>query len=143
MSNLKSKREAVLEKLYDELLEKDVPDALAEYTMCGPDGKKAQNYLVQLIQTLENANAADDDIHLKADIVELDNANKSIEVMHNDRNELTKILVTAIVTMVTNVAWGIIFTKELEATRLFEVEGTETSAASRWLKQSFPKMRLF
>ena len=144
MSNVKQKREQVLEKVYDELLENGVTDLMPSTTIHGvlDDKKQRQAPIVQLIVALENANAAEEDLRLREDILDFDNAHKEIERKHNDRNELIKLGVTAGITIVSNVVWGMIFVHELQATRQFEIDGTETSAAGRWLKQSFPKFHM-
>ena len=142
--SLKQKREAVLEKLYDELLEDDLDDFIARtYSGDGTGDKRRQDPTVQLIVALENANSSDKEIDLKGDVLAFDNANKEIDRDAETKRELARILITAGVTIVTNVAWGMIFVHELKATRQFEIDGTETSAAGRWLKTSFPKVKMF
>lgn len=142
MSNVREKREQVLEKLYDKLLESNLDEfKLNAYSGSGPEGKKGQHPMVQLIATLEEAKAADEKIVLEGDVLAFDNANHEIDRTHEAKMEVAKLLATAGVTVITNVAWGMIFVHELKATRQFEVDGTETSAAGRWLKNSFPKMR--
>ena len=136
--SIKEKREAVLEKIYDELLEGGLDDFKPETRSFGTDGKKGPQ-MVQLIVALEDAEAKEAELAAKSEELAFDNANHEIDVEHDDRKELIKILVTSGITIVTNVIWGVIFVHELKQTRLFEVEGTETSAAGRWLKQSFPK----
>ena len=139
--SIKQKREAVLEKIYDELLEGDFGEFKAsDRSGFGTDAKRAQqNPMIQLIATLESANANEEENELKGETLAFDNAHREIDRQHADRSELMKLLVTSGITIATNIAWGLIFVHELEATRRFEIDGTETSAAGRWLKQSFPK----
>lgn len=137
---IKDKREAVLEKIYDELLKGDLDDFKQNgYPSFGSDAKKGQQPLVQLIDTLEKANTAEEEAHIKEDALDFDNAHNELERQQEERTELIKLLVTSGITIATNLVWGMIFVHELNATRLFEKDGTETSAAGRWLKQSFPK----
>ena len=187
MSDVKQKREEVLEKLYDELLSTNLEEFKQNTNPCDVlDGKKtSQNPKIQLIVALENARATDSelerkdrdleikykeleqdlamksrelelkskdlelkdrDLDLKGEALAFDNAHYEIDKEHkerSDRGELAKTIVSTFITLATNVVWGMIFVHEMQATRLFEVEGTETSAAGRWLKQSFPKVRLF
>lgn len=156
MSSVKQKREQVLETIYDKLYEEGLDDFMpnADSTSVGPDGKlriesQKNAPIVQLIVALENANAADEEnaikekeLSLKEDTLAFENAHHEIDRKHDDRNELIRLVVTSGVTLVTSVLWGVIMVHEMRATRLFEVEGTETSAVGRWLKQSFPKPRL-
>lgn len=138
--SIREKREAVLEKIYDELLEGDLDDFKQNgYPGFGSDAKKGQQPLVQLIGTLESANAAEREVQIKDDSLGFDNAHSELERQQEERTELIKLLVTSGITIATNLVWGMIFVHELNATRLFEKDGTETSAAGRWLKQSFPK----
>lgn len=143
--SVEQKREQVLEKIYDELLEGDLDEFMPNaYSAADSDGRKTpkQVPVVQLIVALENAKANDEEVAVKQDALEFDNAHHEIDRQHNDRNELVKVLATAAVNIAINVAWGMIFVHELKATRKFEIDGTEVSAAGRWLKQSFPKMRM-
>lgn len=155
--SVKQKREQVLERLYDELLAQDkiVDQTYSDDETGGK--KKKDNTTVQLVVALESARSNDEDndlkekdldikerdLELRGDILAFDNANKEIDREAEQRRELIRLACTAGVTIITNVAWGMIFVHELRATRQFEVDGTETSAAGRWLKQSFPKMKLF
>mgnify|MGYP006988905875 CR=1 FL=1 len=137
---IKQKREAVLEKVYDELLDSDLEEFKTEARSgFGTDTRKSQNQLVQLVVALEDAEAKDGELAVKSEELTFENANHEIDVEHEDRSELIKLLVTSGITILTNVVWGMIFIHELNATREFERDGTETSAAGRWLKQSFPK----
>lgn len=60
-----------------------------------------------------------------------------------DKIKLRELIVNSCITIGTTALWGLIFVHELKATRTFEMTGTEVSAASRWLKNAFPKVRLF
>lgn len=138
--SIKEKREAVLEKIYDEMLEGDLDDFKQNgYSGFGSDAKKGQQPLVQLISTLESANAAEEEARIKEDALDFDNAHNELERQQEKWMELIKLFVTSGITIATNIVWGMIFIHELNATREFETNGTETSAAGRWLKQSFPK----
>lgn len=165
MTCVEKKREEVLAQIYDRLLEEDGLDEFFDGGVITlPDGKKvSKNHpAVQLIATLENARAADTsaflkkveldleqgelkvkegELKLKDDCALVDNANKEIDRKQAFKVEVLKALITAGVSVVTTAAWGMIFVHELKATRLFEIEGTEISAAGRWLKNSFPKPR--
>lgn len=142
MSNVKQKREEVLERLYDELLAQDKVTQTVEI-VDAKGGKRVEIPAVQLVVALENARSNDEDIALKGDILAFDNANKVEDRDAERKRELMRLAATAGVTLVTNIVWGIIFVHELRATREFEVDGTETSAAGRWLKTSFPKVKMF
>ena len=142
MDDVKQKREQVLEMLYDELLE----DGLDEfkpvaYSSFGSDSKKGQQPKIQLIIALEDARAKEMELELKNETLEFDNAHHEIDKNQHAKEELVKVLVTSGITVLVNVAWLMLYKHELAQTRIFEVEGTETSAAGKWLKQSFPKMR--
>lgn len=140
--SVEKKREEVLERLYDELLEQDKvtkPVILID----AKGGQRAEIPAVQLVVALENARSNDEDIALKGDVLAFDNANKVEDRDAERKRELMRLAATAGVTLVTNIVWGIIFVHELRATREFEVDGTETSAAGRWLKTSFPKVKMF
>jgi len=142
MSNVKQKREEVLERLYDELLAQDKVTQTVEI-VDAKGGKRVEIPAVQLVVALENARSNDEDIALKGDILAFDNANKVEDRDAERKRELVRFAATAGVTLVTNLVWGVIFVHELRATREFEVDGTETSAAGRWLKTSFPKVKMF
>lgn len=91
----------------------------------------------------KEADLREREIELRGDEIEFNNAHHQIDAKNNTRNELIRLGVTSGVTLVTSLIWGAIFVHELKATRQFEVEGTEVSAAGKWLKNSFPKVKLF
>ena len=186
--SVNQKREEVLEKIYDRLLETDGLDEFFNegqfaYTV---DGKRIskQHPSVQLIAALENARKDDTDLEkketelqlkmselqlketelqmkardfdikdaelelkqkefdLKDNQVLVDNAARDMDRRDHLKMEILKVLGTASVSLITTIMWGALFTHELRATRAFELEGTEVSAAGRWLKNSFPKPRV-
>jgi cellobiose-specific phosphotransferase system component IIA len=151
---VEQKREAVLEKIYDELLE---DDGLTDFVNCciystNAEGKKGsfKHPYLDLLSSLENARAQELELKLKAKEAQLkddaqlfENANKEIDRKHEFKTELLKLAVTSGVSAITTAMWGLIFVHELKATRVFELDGTEGSAAGRWLKNSFPKPRVF
>lgn len=143
MSDIKQKREAVLEKIYDELLDGGLDEFKSTAgTGFGNDAKKAQNPKVQLIVALENAAIAEGELELKSEELEFNNAHHQIDKEEHEKEERAKLIANAAVSLVTSALWAVIFVHELRQTRLFEVNGTETSAAGKWLKQAFPKMRV-
>ena len=151
------KREEVLESLYEEMAHK------SNYTY--------DKTLAETIKALESARAAEKESKLKEnesqikakemqlkeqelqlrekefnlkDAVALtDNANAEIDRKQEDRIRLRELVVNSVVALLPALVWGTIFVVELTATRKFEETGTETSAASRWLKNSFPKVKGF
>ena len=122
------KREKVLESLYEEMLHKS-------------------NYhydkdLAEVIKALEAARLAEKEFELKDAEVLTENANAVEARKLEDKIKLRELVVNTAVTLGQAALWATIFVLQMEATRKFEETGTETSAVSRWLKQSFPKMRL-
>lgn len=83
------------------------------------------------------------DLAVKEDALAFDNAKHDIDIKHEDRREIAKLVISSAITVAGTVVWATLFAQELEQTRVFEVKGTETSAASRWLKSSFPKVKMF
>lgn len=169
--SVESKRDQVLEELYDRLLLDGEIDAFFNSKVSvSPDGKKVakqQHPVVQLISTLESARVAEiearqkedsskkeaalkeqelslkkEELKLKDDIALTDNANRDMDRRHQMHIELLRDAITGAVTLVTTGIWSMIFIHELKQTRLFEIDGTEVSAAGRWLKNSFPKPKL-
>lgn len=118
-------REKVLERLYEEMSRKS--------------NFSYDEDLAKVITALESARVAEKEFELKDTLALTDNANADM-----DRElRFRELIVNTCVTAGQALLWGLIFVAELKATRRFEQTGTETSAASRWLKNSFPKVRLF
>ncbi len=83
------------------------------------------------------------ELEIKDRAAATDEVNAQTDREVQDKAKLRELIVNAAITIGQAALWGAIFVHELKATRIFEVEGTETSAAGRWLKNSFPKVRLF
>ncbi len=81
------------------------------------------------------------EIKHQAMLAEREDAKKDRELQEKAR--LRELIVNSCITVGTTALWGLIFVHELRATRKFEMTGTEVSAASRWLKNAFPKVKLF
>lgn len=151
------KREKVLELIYEEMAHKSnyaYDKTLAEMIKALESARQAEkeHELKTAISEKDDANAkadrelkerelelAEKEFELKDTLALTDNANAEM-----DREARFKeLLVNSALTLGNALLWGIIFVGELKATRKFEETGTETSAASRWLKSSFPKVRFF
>ena len=142
MIDIREKREKVLAKLYDTLLESDLDEFKpTASTGFGSDAKRAQqNPMIQLIATLEDANAREADRDIKNEELAFDNAHHEIDNDQRKIEEAVKLCATG-VTLVTSLVWAVIFVHEMNATRVFEVDGTPTSAADKWGRMLFPKFR--
>ena len=127
--SVEKKREEVLESIYEEMSHKS--------------NFSYDKNLADTIKALEAARLADKEFKLKDDVALTDNANKEIDREHEERLKRRELIVNACVAAGTTIFWGLIFICELTATRRFEETGTETSVASRWLKNSVPKPKQF
>lgn len=168
--SVEAQRDLVLERIYDRLLnEYELDEFFDNSPQYSPDGKrvvKQQPPVAQLIATLESSRVAEMEAHqkevssereaalkeqelalkkeelrLRDDVALTDNAQRDMDRKQQTHAEMLRAAVTVGTSVLTTAVWGVIFVHEMKQTRLFEVEGTEVSAAGRWLKSSFPKPR--
>lgn len=122
------KREQVLEAIYEEMAH-----------------KSNYNYdksLAEIIKALEAARLAEKEFELKDSVALTDNANAVEDRQQENKIKLRELITSSCLTIAQTAVWALIFVAEMSATRKFEETGVETSAVSRWLKSSFPKVRL-
>ena len=144
--DIEKKRNEVLLGIYDEMsrtansgYEKTLADIVKAM-----EGTRTSEEELRLKQ--RELDLKEREIKLKEDIALLESAN-AIENRKLERIDKVLDAVKIVLEVGTKVGLGIFwsrfFASELTQTRLFEVENTETSAASRWLKNSLPKVKLF
>lgn len=124
--SVEDKREQVLSRLYDEMQNL--------HSLASDEAAK----LADIASTLERARESDLNRAQDADL-------KDIEVIketQEDKNRRREAIASICVTAVTNVMWALVMTNEMHRTRMFETDGIETSSVSKWLKSSFPKIRM-
>lgn len=155
--SVEEKREKVLELIYEEMAHKsnfsydktlaDVVKSLESARLADQElaFKKAE---AETSEEQENRDfelkekelaLKEKEFELKDALALTDNANAEMDRAARKR----ELIVTSCITAGQAILWGLIFVHELSMTRKFEETGTELSAASRWLKNSFPKVRLF
>ncbi len=125
--SVEDKREQLLERIYDEMLDMDSLSL------------EEAHRLVDVAEKLENARDDDRDRVQQAELNDLE----VIERTQQDKNRRREAIATICVTAATNILWAILMTHEMHATRKFEETNVETSSVSKWLKNSFPKIRAF
>ena len=123
--SVEDKREKVLERIYDDMLDMDSL-ALEE-----------AERLSDIADTLERARDNDLCRIQEADVKDLE----VIERTQQDKSRRREAIADICATAITNIVWTFFMAYEMYATRKFEEENVETSSVSKWLKNSFPKFR--
>lgn len=159
--SVKDERKKVLEMIYKEMgrhSNYSYPKELADIikTLEAAEAAEREFELKELDAEVNNANTERDfdlreqefdlkerELELRKELAAAESTNAQLARELENTIKLRELITHACITIGQAALWGAIFVHELKATRLFEVEGTETSAAGKWLKNSFPKVRLF